>query len=327
MECCPLCTSKLTVSFLKAPALDVSHSRLYEYMLCESCDVIILCKDCKIKDDTVDYSNSGYYSREDNKAKSFIRVLTSLFSLLRLNIVKKFINNKTLEGLNILDIGCGKGGFLEAAKKQGAMVHGLEPTERSFEVAKNKLGQSVQNLMMSKSIFPNNSMDVITMWHVFEHIPMPKDILNDCNYVLKNNGLLVIAIPNYRGLIAKLGGRVWFNLDPPRHVVHYSEKALRKVVENSGFTVINVTHDYAELTYFSFLQTLLNLLPISKNFLFNYLKRNYSALPRNCFTYIMSMSATMIFGVVLLPIVIIMTPLASFIRSSDCITLVAKKNA
>lgn len=322
---CPICASKLDESFLKAPALDVSNSDLYEYMFCSDCNVIVLTDNKTKVDESVDYSSSGYYSRKETKAKLIIRGIASIFSLFRVNIVKRFLGKSGLNGLDILDIGCGKGGFLAAAKDKGASIHGLEPTNRSFEVAKSKLGLSVQNMMMSKSIYAKDSIDIVTMWHVFEHIPKPLNMLSDCEYVLKKDGLLVIAVPNYRGLIAKLGGALWFNLDPPRHIIHYSEKALREIVGKSGFRVINVTHHYAELTYFSSLQTLLNLLPISKNYLFNYLKRNHAALPKSRLVFLRDALVTVIVGSVILPFVIIMTFVASVTRYSDCITLIARK--
>lgn len=325
MLLCPICESRLDVSLLKAPALDVSNSSLYDYRHCSSCDVIVLA-DNEVKDDnSVDYSNSGYYSRKDTKAKLVIRFLASMFSLFRVNIARNFLGKKGLDGLEILDIGCGKGGFLVSAKNKGAVVQGLEPTNRSFEVAKSKLGQRVQNKMMSTSIYKSDSFDMVTMWHVFEHIPAPLTILNDCRYVLKKGGLLVVAVPNYRGWIAKMGGVFWFNLDPPRHIIHYSEQALREVVEKSGFIVIGVTHYYAELTYFSSLQSFLNLLPITKNFLFNYLKRNHAALPNSRIIYARDALVSVLAGGVVLPVVIIVTVMASMMKSSDCITLVARK--
>ena len=321
---CPICDACLEGNHLNARALDVLKSTHYEYAHCLCCDAMVLIEPIK-KDEPVDYSSSGYYSKKDNKAKHIIQKLMSLFSQLRVNAVKKWIDGNSIAGLEILDIGCGKGGFLVNAKNEGAIVHGVEPTKRSFEVASAKLGDRITNQMMSKEIFPEGSIDVVTMWHVFEHISEPLKILDECHYVLKPGGCLIIAVPNYRGWIAKFGGALWFNLDPPRHLIHYSEKALRRVVESSGFMFVGVSHHYAELTYFSVLQTLLNKLPITGNFLFNFLKRNKSAFPENRVTYIKDSLLTVVAGVILFPFVVVGTITASIIKNSDCITIVARK--
>lgn len=309
--------------FLEAPALDIKESNIYKYFFCSECDVLVI--DKIIDTDIIDYSDSGYYSRKSNRSERLINRIGSIFSYFRKNIVKKYLGLSELKGQIILDIGCGKGGFLIAAREEGAKVYGMEPTVRSFDIAKSKLGEYVMNDSMSISPFTPNSFDIVTMWHVFEHVPSPIKILSDCQFVLKKDGFLIIAVPNYQGLVAKLGGGVWFNLDPPRHVIHYSEKALRKVVESSGFNVLDVNYHYPELTFLSSLQTFLNLLPISKNFLFNYLKRNHAALPESRFIFFKDMMATFIIGILVSPFIIVLTMLTSITRSSDCITLVAKK--
>lgn len=98
------------------------------------------------------------------------------------------------------------------------------------------------------------------------------------------------------------------------------------MLERCGFVIKKVSYHYTELTYFSFLQTVLNKLPITNNFLFNYLKRNKSALHERRIIYIKDCIFTIIAGSLLLPLVIIGTILTSIMKSSDCITVVAMKN-
>jgi 2-polyprenyl-3-methyl-5-hydroxy-6-metoxy-1,4-benzoquinol methylase len=320
---CPICNTSSNKRHLVAQALDVLNGDNYEYYHCDQCDVLYL--ESNNADEFIDHSASGYYSRRTNKFQYCIKKIVSFFQKYRVQFVKAASNSNSLENLSILDIGCGKGGFLDALKNEGALIHGLEPTTRSFEIAKEKLGSCVSCQVMSKEIFSESSIDVITMWHVFEHVRDPVTILDDCFHVLKKNGLIVIAVPNYRGWLANFGGKLWFNLDPPRHIVHYSEKSLTNMLEKSGFSVNKVSYHYPELTYFSFLQTVLNKLPITNNFLFNFLKRNKSAIPESRAFYIKDCALTIIAGALLFPFVIIGTTLTSIMKSSDCVNIVAMK--
>lgn len=321
---CPVCSSELEKSLLSAPALDVLDNSRYEYAHCEHCGVLALvCNGAQ--SGVVDYSDSGYYSREESKAPRIVAKLAEFASIQRIKIVKSALGIASLEGLNILDIGCGKGRFLAKAQEEGAIVMGVEPTKRSYEAAKVKLGGCLVNQPMSKELFSKSSAEVVTMWHVFEHLPEPHKMLEACRWVLKANGILIVAVPNYRGWIAKFGGVVWFNLDPPRHVIHYTEPTLRKMVQAHGLDVFWVSYRYPELTYFSTLQTILNKLPITNNFLFNMVKKNKAALPRNATRFVRDFVLTCIVGACLLPLVFFITSVSSVVKSSDCITLVARK--
>lgn len=188
---CPICHNVYENNYLVAPALDTLNGTNYEYFHCINCDILFLVNESKSAQ-FIDHGNSGYYSRRDNQFQIFIKNLISLFHKFRVGFVKRVSGEKSIEGLNILDVGCGKGGFLEALKVEGAFIHGLEPTMRSFEIAEDRLGCCILNQIMSKEIFSESSMDVITMWHVFEHVSKPEVILEDCYHVLKKMGLLLL---------------------------------------------------------------------------------------------------------------------------------------
>ena len=324
IDICPVCNKNIQSSILSANALDVINSDTYLYGKCNQCDILVLQN--PVEEEKVDYTSSGYYQRANPRGWWLINKIMSLTMSYRLNAVRKCSSKGELKGVRLLDIGCGKGRFLAMAKQEGAQVSGVEPTLRSFEFAKSVLGDDVQNKMMTKDLFPSGSFDVITMWHVFEHIPVPLFMLDACATTLKSGGVLIVAVPNYDGWIAKLGGSLWFNLDPPRHVIHYNPSALVRLLENAGFTIIDVSHSYPELTYFSILQTLLNKLPITDNFLFNFLKKNKSAFPSNRIKYLTDITLTIIGSIILMPIVLVLTPALSLVKSSDCITVSARKN-
>lgn len=323
-QICPICENNIESEVLIAHALDICNSERYVYGKCNDCDILILQNILDVADE-VDYSASGYYQRTQTKWHFLVDTLVSVFIAYRIKLVRKLTGNILLSGKRLLDIGCGKGKFLVSAKQRGAQVSGLEPTLRSFEFARSALGDDVQNKMMSKDCFPPDTFDIVTMWHVFEHIPDPLSMLDACATVLQPDGVLIIGVPNYNGLVAKIGKATWFNLDPPRHVIHYSPSSLTRLLEKSGFNVLEISYSYPELTFFSVFQTLLNKLPITKNFLFNYLKNNRQAMPPSRFRYFFDMFLTVVGSIIAAPIVLVIVPYLSFVKSSDCITISARR--
>ena len=320
----PICKNAIEPSVLSASALDVYKSEKYIYGRCHECDFLILLNPPDAED-KVDYTASGYYQRTQSRGRWLIDSVMAVFISYRIRLVKKLTRNASLKGMRLLDIGCGKGKFMVSAKREGAHVSGLEPTVRSFEFAKLALGDEVQNKMMSKELFSPGTFDVITMWHVFEHIPEPALMLEACAHVLRSDGMLVIAVPSYKGLIARIGGATWFNLDPPRHVIHYCASSLTRLLEKNGFNVVEISHSYPELTFFSGLQTLLNKLPITKNFLFNFLKGNSHAMSIIHVQYFIDGFLTLVVSILFAPVVLVFVPILSAAKLSDCITVSARK--
>lgn len=319
-----MCDESLQPNALAGPALDSYRGACFSYGRCPNCGILVLL-DSPESSAPVDYSASGYYQKKAARGSAFLKRLIDLYVNHLIRMTRGAVSDRSLEGKSILDVGCGKGRFLSRAREQGASVKGIEPTLRSFEEARAKLGDAVQNTIMTKNQFPAESFDIVTMWHVFEHISQPIAMLEACRDVLRPKGKLIIAVPNYQGWIASLGGSRWFNLDPPRHEVHYDPSSLTAVLSRCGFRITKINYFYPELAYLSALQTSLNRLPITSNFLFNFLKRNSDGLPKSRLLYSRDMFLTAVFGLVLAVPVFMAVPLLSLLRKSDCITVFAEK--
>lgn len=157
--------------------------------------------------------------------------------------VKNFMLRKKLEWIEaetnykneILDIGAGTGDFLLAAKKRGWKISGVEPNSLARKLAEEKGLELVEDTsFLSASFF-----DVITMWHVLEHVPDLDSQINELTRLLKPDGLLVIAVPNFKSYDAQVYKEHWAAYDVPRHLYHFSPSSLKLIFERKGFKLMN----------------------------------------------------------------------------------------
>jgi len=319
---CIICQSDKIIRFLEAKSLDNMGSSLYHYLKCESCGLVFL----EEKEGLVNlqdvYKESGYYSREKVRLNKAVDFLMRFFNRLRYKSVSKNFRNKKGK---LLDIGCGKGKFLVEARKDGWEVFGIEPTKRSSDIAISRYNLNVIQKYLSLEQFESESFDVVTMWHVFEHILNPNNVLQIAYSWLKYNGLLVIAVPNIGSIQASFGKDLWFNLDPPRHLYHFSPKTLKLILEKNGFTIKCISYFYSELNYFSLIQTFLNKVGCSPNFIFNFSKGNKKGLPKSPFIFTRDIIITILsFALLGFPL-LVLSIMEGIYKKGGSIVVFAKK--
>ena len=134
----------------------------------------------------------------------------------------------------LLDYGCGGGKYLNRLKDLGWQVTGMDMSEQAVEVCKKQNLDVRVGINMDKEFEPE-IFDAVTMFHVLEHVPSPTETLTQVNRILKNDGLLVFAVPNIASLPARWFGKCWFPLDLPRHVTHFSKETAEKILAKTGF--------------------------------------------------------------------------------------------
>lgn len=170
----------------------------------------------------------------------------------------------------VLDIGCGRGDFLQMMADRGWEAFGLELDKRVG--AKSKKGLDLRCGSLSDVKFPDAHFDAVTFWHVFEHVKDPEWTLGECARVLKPGGLLVLAVPNTQSLQARVGGMGWFHLDPPFHLYHYSAANMKRLLEKNGFDVVKVRHFSFEYNPYGFIQSVYNRAGFRTNLLYDFLR-------------------------------------------------------
>ena len=180
------------------------------------------------------YESEDYISHTDGKRSLFERMYHLIKTIALKNKVK-LINAQSQKG-QLLDIGAGTGDFLVFAKNDGWQITGIEPSAKAKAIAINKEVNFADNL----SDLESNSFDVITMWHVLEHVPNLDEYIFELKRLIKPTGTILIAVPNFKSFDANYYGRFWAAFDAPRHIWHFSKIAIDKLFAEKGMKLVEV---------------------------------------------------------------------------------------
>jgi 2-polyprenyl-3-methyl-5-hydroxy-6-metoxy-1,4-benzoquinol methylase len=184
------------------------------------------------------YASKDYISHSDTRSG----LINQLYHKARASMLKKKLSwVKEASGMHkgkILDIGAGTGHFAHYMQMNGWEVLGLEPDPSARKVALEKLGIALQPLEQLSHLEPK-TYDVITLWHVLEHVHEVNSYMDRFRSLLKDNGVLIIAVPNYTSADAMHYGLNWAAYDVPRHLWHFSPEAMEKLMSKHQFSLLN----------------------------------------------------------------------------------------
>ena len=170
------------------------------------------------------YESEDYISHTDNKRSLFEKAYHFVKSIALKNKLN-LINGEQSQKGRILDIGAGTGDFLLTAKNDGWNTVGVEPSDRAKNIAIQKGISFVSEI----NALENNSFDVITMWHVLEHVPNLELQIQELKRLLKPTGTLIVAVPNFKSFDAKYYNEFWAAYDVPIHFWHFSKNAIQSL--------------------------------------------------------------------------------------------------
>lgn len=198
------------------------------------------------------YAATHYVSHSDTKEG----LVNKVYQLVKRRTIKGKVNmiNKWCAGRKgtLLDIGCGTGSFLAAMKADGWKVEGLEPDPGARTLAAEKTGQEV--FAPEKiDILPAATYDVITLWHVLEHVHDLQGYGASFQRLLKPGGKLLIAVPNYTSADAEHYGGFWAAWDVPRHLYHFSPLSVDMLMKSHGFSASGIRPMWYDSFYVSML--------------------------------------------------------------------------
>jgi 2-polyprenyl-3-methyl-5-hydroxy-6-metoxy-1,4-benzoquinol methylase len=192
------------------------------------------------------YASDAYISHTDSKDTLIDKLYQFVknFTIKRkVNLIGSFKANEN----SILDIGCGTGDFLVACQKNGWKVQGVEPNDKARRISSKKLNSNndpiSEGLIFSDIqgvIDKNKKYDVICMWHVLEHVSNLEEYIEYLKSLLNTDGILLIAVPNFRSFDAGYYKEYWAAYDVPRHLWHFSKKSITLLFEKVNLKVIKI---------------------------------------------------------------------------------------
>ena len=172
---------------------------------------------------------SRYVRDEANIRKTFAR---------RLRYLSRFIQPGRL-----LDVGCAAGFFLDEAQRLGWQVQGLDVSAFAAQYARERFGCDVRQGSLLDQDYAPESFDLISMWDVIEHVPDPKAYIQHSARLLRAGGLITLATPDVDSIPARLTGRRWVGYKlSEEHVYYFSIKTLSRMLDESGFEIVDVRH-------------------------------------------------------------------------------------
>ena len=246
---CPWCESENTEIYLQ---LKDEFLTKEEFHICECKNCGLLFTTPRPPKDQIDryYKSEEYYSHQENK-QGFIPWIYE--SVKKINLKHKY--NLATSGLNVgkmLDIGCGVGDFMHTMEAHGWQCMGVEPSDDAKAIARKRTKAKIINSEELEKI-TNETFDIITMWHVLEHVDNLKWQMEQLRRLVKLNGRIVIAVPNYKSYDGQFYKAHWAAYDVPRHLNHFNRTTLTEIFKTKGLTLIKEEKLVWDAFYISFM--------------------------------------------------------------------------
>ena len=182
--------------------------------------------------------NDEVYQIVDNRESLYSQIMDHEYSM-----VLKYIGRSFPKGSRLLDFGSGKGVFLNLARKAGYESLGVETAGARADFAEQKYGLQIIRDMYESGPVSNQPFDVITLFHVLEHLPQPKQLIrNLIRDNLKAGGMLIMEVPNLSSVQSRIAGNKWMHLDIPRHLSHFSKVRMEEFCAELGLQIVRTEY-------------------------------------------------------------------------------------
>jgi 2-polyprenyl-3-methyl-5-hydroxy-6-metoxy-1,4-benzoquinol methylase len=198
------------------------------------------------------YYKSEEYISHSGTAKGFINRAYLMVRNYTLRGKVRLIESLSPHTESVLDYGAGTGDFLAALKRAGFAVSGIEPSaearKRAEDIHQIKIDSGVESSGLGVGSF-----DVITMWHVLEHVHRLSETILDLKSFLKDDGVMLIAVPNCESYDARFYKKFWAAYDVPRHLYHFNQSSMKMFLEKHGLMIVKTLPMYFDSFYVSLL--------------------------------------------------------------------------
>lgn len=231
---CPLCNSEEIFSWREIKDYFLSKEK-FQVMHCNACSFKFTSPQPSTEGISKYYKSSDYVSHSDSK-----RGLTNYIY----HWVRKYTIRKKYKQINalankgkILDVGCATGHLLNYFKKQNWETLGVEVDEEARSFAKTNFDLNVMDQHAINDI-DHKSCNVITMFHVLEHVHDFKERMKSLFEILTDNGVMLVALPNYLAYDALYYQEHWAAWDLPRHLYHFNHENIDMLADQCNLTVV-----------------------------------------------------------------------------------------
>ena len=236
-----------------------SHDKPFYVLRCNNCCWVFVYPWPKLNQLEAHY-NAAYYEKwlcEQNLRRNKMWAK-------RLTRIEKF-----LKGGKLLDVGCGEGSFLKCAQENGWQVNGTELSPYAAAHASKLLGNNIFNGELEDAGYADNTFDVVTMWHVLEHVCDPKKYLTEIHRILRPAGFLALAIPNVKNMGMQIAYRVikrrplklFSKSDKEVHLYHFSPATIEAYLKITNFECIQLGPDFGIVEFPKRLVNILSVIP------------------------------------------------------------------
>jgi len=261
------CSHPVAATEIIFPAFDYISGETFQVARCRHCAQVVT---LPVPADIGKYYPAGYYG--DKKGRRFPAVMEWLQEKLYVWRSRQVLRRLKRKNAKVLDIGCGRGQLLRAFRQSGCDVTGTEFSDDACRFAREVLKLPVRVGLLKELNFPDNSFDVVVMWHVLEHVSDPRPTIAEVARILRPGGIFLVAVPNFGSPEAQLTKAGWFHLDVPRHLSHHTNKSLSHSLSTAGLSPTWVSSLAPEYDTFSFVQSLLNWFGVQPNLFYNLLR-------------------------------------------------------
>jgi len=228
---CPVCGSPHSSLKFKAKDYTVSNE-MFHIVSCDSCRLIYTNPRPAAHEAGPYYHASAYISHSDTN-EGIVNKLYHAVRKFTLQSKTNWIESEKKGNRELLDVGCGNGHFLAAAKQKGWNINGVELDPETAARAANLTGLSIAPSL--KEIDPEKEFQVITLWHVLEHVYELDEYFNFFKSRLNKDGKLLLALPNPASFDAGYFEEYWAAYDVPRHIYHFTPATIAALAQKYGF--------------------------------------------------------------------------------------------